>query len=157
MVSSPSTLWYQSPRQSIPSLKRKLLKGFCVWLCLGGGGLFYGNIYAAEVPTPVHLGKTSTPPNTSVTAPSISTIKPLLEKYACLACHSVKSKIIGPSYLSVIEKVKNTEDPRSYLTLKIKNGGQGVWGTTAMPAPPGITESEAAKIADWLLAGANME
>ncbi len=75
----------------------------------------------------------------------------LLGKNGCTACHSINNKIIGPSFADVAKKYPGKVD---YLTLKIKSGGSGVWGTTPMPAQT-LHDGDAAVIAAWLAAGAD--
>jgi cytochrome c len=74
----------------------------------------------------------------------------LLQKYACIACHGVDKKIVGPAYTDVAKKYPGKAD---YLAGKIKAGGAGVWGPIPMP-PQTLPESDAKVIANWLANGA---
>jgi len=74
----------------------------------------------------------------------------LLNKNACMGCHAVDRKQVGPSFKEIAKKHAGKVD---YLAQKIKTGGAGVWG--AMPMPPqSLSESDAKAIATWLAAGA---
>lgn len=75
----------------------------------------------------------------------------LLQKYACIACHGVDKKIVGPAYTDVAKKYPGKVD---YLAGKIKSGGTGIWGPIPMPAQT-LPESDAKVIANWLANGAN--
>lgn len=66
----------------------------------------------------------------------------LIEVNHCLACHQSKSKSIGPSYMDVALRYPDTEENRSYLLDKIKNGGNGVYGHIPMPAQAHISEEQ---------------
>ena len=77
----------------------------------------------------------------------------LLQKYACVACHGVANKIVGPAYRDVAKKYAGRADAAGYLAGKIKSGGSGVWGQIPMP-PQTLTDAEAQTIAKWLADGA---
>ena len=78
----------------------------------------------------------------------------LLEKNACVACHGMDTKLIGPSFKEIAKKYVGRSDAVSYLSAKIKSGGVGVWGPIPMPSQ-GLPESDAKVIAQWLADGAN--
>lgn len=74
----------------------------------------------------------------------------LAQKNACVACHAMDAKLIGPSFSAIAKKHAGKEE---YLAGKIKGGGAGVWGAIPMP-PQSLSEAEAKTIAAWLAAGA---
>lgn len=69
----------------------------------------------------------------------------------CQSCHQVDGPSVGPSYTEVATKYRGQSDATSYLTEKIIEGGSGVWGEVAMAAHPGMKESEARQIVQWIL------
>ncbi|MES2186511.1 MAG: c-type cytochrome [Pseudomonadota bacterium] len=75
----------------------------------------------------------------------------LLEKNACIACHAMSQKLVGPAFADVAAKYPGKAD---YLAGKIKSGGSGLWGQIPMP-PQTLGDDEAAAIARWLAAGAH--
>lgn len=75
----------------------------------------------------------------------------LAQKKACMACHAMDKKIVGPAYLEVAKKYKGQKDAEAKLTQKVLKGGGGVWGTMAMPANPQVTEAEAKQLVKWIL------
>jgi S-disulfanyl-L-cysteine oxidoreductase SoxD len=81
-----------------------------------------------------------------------SEIMPLLQKNTCTACHAVSAKVMGPSFKDIAKKYSGRIDAASYLAGKIKLGGAGAWGSIPMP-PTTISDSESAKIAQWLSQG----
>jgi len=83
---------------------------------------------------------------------SFAQIKPLLDKNACLACHGMWSKLVGPSLKDIAVRYKTQNDAVAVLSGKIKNGGQGVWGAIPMPAQA-LSLDEASQIAKWLMGG----
>jgi S-disulfanyl-L-cysteine oxidoreductase SoxD len=76
----------------------------------------------------------------------------LIQKHACVACHGIENKILGPSFRDVAKKYASRADAAAYLTGKIQAGGSGVWGALAMPAQA-LGESDAKAIAQWLADG----
>jgi cytochrome c len=82
-----------------------------------------------------------------------SSVGTLLEKNACIACHSLDRALVGPALRDVATKYAQRGDAVSYLAGKIKAGGAGVWGSVPMPAQ-GLSDGDAAAIAAWLAAGA---
>jgi S-disulfanyl-L-cysteine oxidoreductase SoxD len=77
----------------------------------------------------------------------------ILQKYACIACHAMDSKLVGPSFKDVVAKQGKRADAQAYLAGKIKAGSQGVYGQIPMPAQS-LSEAEATKLAQWLVQGA---
>jgi cytochrome c551/c552 len=76
-------------------------------------------------------------------------VMPVLQKNACIACHGMDNKIVGPSFRDIANKYKGRADAVNYLSGKIKAGGQGVWGNIPMP-PQALSEAESARLAQWL-------
>ena len=74
----------------------------------------------------------------------------LLEKNACIACHGMDQKIVGPGFAEIAKKNAGKVD---YLAEKIKAGGTGVWGSIPMPAQPNLSDDDAKAIAQWLANG----
>lgn len=75
----------------------------------------------------------------------------LLKKHACLACHNVDKKVVGPAYKDVSAKYRSQKDAKQYLAGKIRNGSVGVWGPIPMPANARVTEAEANQLASYIL------
>ncbi|WP_213954233.1 MULTISPECIES: c-type cytochrome [unclassified Variovorax] len=69
----------------------------------------------------------------------------------CMACHTVERKVLGPAFKDVAARYKDDKTAADKLAAKIIKGGSGVWGTLAMPANPQVSESEAARLAAWVL------
>ncbi len=78
--------------------------------------------------------------------------KALAGKSACLACHAVDKKLVGPSYKDVAAKYKGTDPAK--LAASIKAGGAGKWGPVPMPAQAALKDEDAKLLAEWVLAGA---
>lgn len=80
-------------------------------------------------------------------------VSALLQQNACMACHQIDSKVVGPALREIAAKYKDRADARDYFVGKLKNGSSGVWGPVPMP-PQSLPEADLAAIAAWLAAGA---
>ena len=78
----------------------------------------------------------------------------LAQKNACMACHAVDKKVLGPSYQDVAKKYAGQKDAAVQLTDSIRKGGSGKWGPVPMPAQPALSEGDAKTLANWVLGGA---
>jgi cytochrome c len=70
---------------------------------------------------------------------------------ACMACHAVDKKVVGPAFKDVARKYANTKDAPGALAIKIVKGSSGVWGAVPMPANAQVSEADAKKLAAWVL------
>lgn len=77
--------------------------------------------------------------------------KALMDKSDCKACHQLDKKSSGPTYQAIAEKYAKNTKAVNYLTMKIINGGSGVWGEVSMAAHPDFKESDARKMARYIL------
>jgi cytochrome c len=78
----------------------------------------------------------------------------LAQKNACMSCHAVAKKLVGPSYNDVAKKYVGQKDAAATLAKSIKAGGAGKWGPVPMPSQPALSEADALTLANWVLAGA---
>jgi cytochrome c551/c552 len=95
----------------------------------------------------------STPAAAALQAPpATAAVTPLLQKHACLACHGMDTKLVGPAFRDIAQRYKDRTDAAAYLSGKIRAGGQGAWGAMPMPAQA-LSGDEAALLAQWLARG----
>lgn len=105
--------------------------------------------------TPADARLTRATATTAIPAPAAggaATAMALAQKYACVACHGVENRIVGPSFRDVAKKYSGRADAVTYLAGKIRSGGSGLWGAIPMPAQT-LSEADARTIAQWLAAG----
>lgn len=76
----------------------------------------------------------------------------LAQKSACMSCHQVAKKVVGPSFQDVAKKYKGDAKAADHIVTVIKKGGKGVWGPVPMPPHPQVSDENAKKLADWVLA-----
>jgi len=75
----------------------------------------------------------------------------LAQDKACLACHQIDKKLVGPSYKEIAKKYASDKTAEGALAKKIRAGGVGVWGQVPMPPNAGVNEKEALILAKWIL------
>jgi cytochrome c len=79
----------------------------------------------------------------------------LADKSACLNCHDIAKKMVGPAFKAISEKYKGKADATAYLAEKISKGGTGVWGAIPMPGMPQVAAADVKTLAEWIAKGAN--
>ena len=85
--------------------------------------------------------------------PTDAQAEKIIEERYCSGCHEMAKKMVGPSYNDVSRKyaVGDKKANMEKLSIAIRKGGKGVWGTMAMPANAAITDAELKTITDWLV------
>jgi cytochrome c len=73
---------------------------------------------------------------------------------ACMGCHAIDRKLVGPSFQQIAEKYKGQAQASAQLEKKVKNGGSGVWGPIPMPSHPRMGDADIKTVVAWILAGA---
>ena len=76
----------------------------------------------------------------------------LAKAKACMACHAVATKLVGPAYKDVAAKYAKDAGAEARLALKIQKGSSGTWGPIPMPANPQVSDADAKALAKWILA-----
>jgi cytochrome c len=69
----------------------------------------------------------------------------------CKTCHHLTNKIVGPAHTEVAKKYEFTQANVTLLAGKILKGGSGVWGEIPMTAHPDLSQSDAEKMAMYVL------
>jgi cytochrome c len=87
-------------------------------------------------------------------AQNAAAAKALASKSACLACHAVDKKLVGPAFKDVAAKHKGQDDALEKVSARIKSGGSGMYGPVPMPAQAQLKDDELKLLAGWILAGA---
>ncbi|MDO8284623.1 MAG: c-type cytochrome [Rhodoferax sp.] len=88
-----------------------------------------------------------------VSAPAFANLE-MAKKNACMACHAVDKKLVGPGYQDIAKKYAGQSDAEAALVKSIKAGGSGKWGPIPMPAQAALSDADAKTLAAWVLAGA---
>lgn len=78
----------------------------------------------------------------------------LAKQNACLGCHAVDKKIVGPSFQAVAKKYATDPAASVFLKNKILKGGSGSWGVVPMPANAKLSDADLSLLTGWILRGA---
>lgn len=78
----------------------------------------------------------------------------IAKQNACLGCHAINKKIVGPSFQAVAEKYKSDPSAQTFLKNKIVKGGAGSWGVVPMPANAKLSDADLSALTTWILRGA---
>ena len=70
----------------------------------------------------------------------------------CMICHRVNERLVGPSFADIASRYDATEDVIGRLVVSIITGGEGVWGDVAMTPHPDLTEDQARRMVEAILA-----
>jgi cytochrome c len=78
----------------------------------------------------------------------------LAKRNACMSCHAIEKKLVGPAFKEVSSKYSQKENAANQLAQSIKKGGAGKWGPVPMPPPTSLSDQDALIIAKWIIEGA---
>ena len=78
-------------------------------------------------------------------------VQALLTQSACLSCHALSQKVVGPAYHDVAARYKGDPQATSKLESSIRLGGSGRWGSTPMPAFTGLSDAQLKALAEFVL------
>ncbi|MDP2832940.1 MAG: c-type cytochrome [Pseudomonadota bacterium] len=87
----------------------------------------------------------------ALTAGVASADQALAQKSACMSCHQLAKKVVGPALNDIAKKYKGDAKAEEHLVNVIKKGGKGVWGPVPMPPHPQVSDDNAKKLAVWVL------
>lgn len=75
----------------------------------------------------------------------------LAQKNACLTCHSIDHKIVGPAWKDVAAKYRGDKGAEARLIAKVKNGGAGNWGSVPMPPNSQVSDADIKSLVKFVL------
>lgn len=78
----------------------------------------------------------------------------IAKQNACLGCHAINKKIVGPSFQAIAEKYKSDANAQAFLKNKIAKGGSGSWGVVPMPGNAKLNDADLSTLSSWILRGA---
>jgi cytochrome c len=81
----------------------------------------------------------------------VQDVPSLLQKYGCSSCHADDERITGPAFLDVAIKYRGNPKAPAILAAVVRKGvhGGGPW---PMPPSPQVTDGDAARIVQYILA-----
>ena len=79
-------------------------------------------------------------------------LKKLMQTNNCVACHQIAKRKYGPQFDEIPAKYTNDASAVAKLAAKIKAGGTGVWGEDYMPPQPQVSDADAKRMAELIMA-----
>lgn len=79
-------------------------------------------------------------------------LQTLMQRNNCTACHLIDKRKYGPNFNEVAARYAGQAGAVVMLANKIRAGGSGVWGEDVMPPQPQVSEADARKMAELVLA-----
>ena len=73
----------------------------------------------------------------------------LMRNSGCLGCHQMDQPLVGPAFTAIRARYEG-QQASDLLVAKITGGGQGVWGSAAMPPMPQLDQDAVITMARWL-------
>jgi len=93
--------------------------------------------------------RTKTAPES--TQPVVIQPAELARRKACLSCHGVDNRIVGPAFRDVAKRYKGQDGVEAKLVEKLRQGGSGSWGPLPMPPNPDLAAADASTLVRWVL------
>jgi cytochrome c len=75
----------------------------------------------------------------------------LLSANACVACHTLDKRVVGPSFREVGAKYSGAGDAAGSIARRIRDGSVGTWGNVPMPPHPALSDADLNQIVAWIL------
>ena len=100
--------------------------------------------HAREKPAPAKVAKVAL-------ADDAMAPQELAKRKACLSCHGVDNRIVGPAFRDVAKRYKGQDGAEAKLIEKLRRGGSGTWGPLPMPPNPDLPAAEATTLVRWVL------
>lgn len=88
---------------------------------------------------------------TAAGAQEAADIARLSREYACMSCHGMLRKQVGPGFAQIADRYRHDDAAPVRLAARIRGGSVGEWGRVIMPRQPRMTEAESLVLARWVL------
>ncbi len=111
-------------------------------------GAYLAASYSGTAAPPTGLQASPAP---STRGETITDVKTLLAQNACLSCHAIEQKIVGPSYRDVATRYKDDPKAVDILADRLGKGSTGQWGDIPMPPFPALKPEELKSLAVFVL------
>ena len=91
---------------------------------------------------------------TAVNASDNSDAHAIAKQNACLGCHAIEKKVVGPSFQDIAKRYAGNPNATELLKNKILKGGSGSWGVVPMPGNTKLSDKDRSVLVAWILQGA---
>ena len=87
----------------------------------------------------------------SAAAPTCAQTPDAVGKGACMTCHAVDKKVVGPAFQAVARKYRSDGDARARIEDSIRKGSAGRWGTIPMPPNSALKDDDVKALSAWIV------
>ncbi len=110
---------------------------------------YLSTYYNRDVPAPT--GDAAPASAVATDQPAEDPVQKLLTTNACMACHAVDRRLVGPGFREIAERYRSDGQAAAKLMRKIREGGAGAWGATPMPPHPQLGTGDLERMAAWII------
>jgi len=97
-------------------------------------GAYLAATYGSAKASDADVQAASNPPVEQPPTVSVAKVaSALLKDNACLSCHAIDHKVVGPAYHDVAARYANDPQALARVMSSIQRGGSGKWGDVPMP------------------------
>jgi len=116
-------------------------------------GAYLAVTYGSAKASDADVQAASFPPKAQASAAPAAKVDAmaLLQNNACLSCHTIEQKVVGPAYRDVAAKYASDSQALAKVTASIRQGGSGKWGAVPMPPFTQLSAEDLQAMATFIL------
>ncbi|MFT0520568.1 c-type cytochrome [Pseudomonas faucium] len=114
-------------------------------------GAYLAATYGSAQTSDAAVQTASYPAKAEATSDAKNDAMALLQNNACLSCHALDHKVVGPSYHEVGAKYAGDPQALEKVVASIEQGGAGKWGNVPMPAFAQLKAEDLKTLAAFIL------
>ncbi|CAI8837155.1 Cytochrome c-551 [Pseudomonas sp. IT-196MI5] len=115
-------------------------------------GAYLAVTYGSAKASDADVQAASNPPTDQPPTVSVAKVaSALLQDNACLSCHAVGHKVVGPAYHDVAVKYANDPQALARVMSSIQHGGSGKWGDVPMPPFAQLSSDDLKSLATFIM------
>lgn len=115
-------------------------------------GAYLAVTYGSAKASDADVQAASNPPTDQPPTVSVAKVaSALLKDNACLSCHAVDHKVVGPAYHDVAAKYANDPQALARVMSSIQHGGSGKWGDVPMPPFAQLSSDDLKSLATFIM------
>ncbi|MGB7300147.1 MAG: c-type cytochrome, partial [Burkholderiaceae bacterium] len=77
--------------------------------------------------------------------------KAMAQKFNCLACHGIDTKLVGPSFVEIARRYAKQNGAEALLVGRVRQGASGTWGPVPMPPNAAVNDADGKAMVSWIL------
>jgi cytochrome c551/c552 len=108
---------------------------------------YLATYYSRDSAPPAESAAAEAPPAAAAEDPA----QRLLTANACIACHAVDRRLVGPGFREIAQRYRSDAAASELLARKIRDGGSGAWGRVPMPPHPQLSAADLGLMVSWIM------